>query len=401
MDEQQYPKQALDKFRQWHFWWLVVFSLFLIVTFIYYLPTRFLNQVAMDDHHMEDMDEHMDENMDEHMNGMNDQGQMMDHGDHDDVGHGTTLYHEEADIKEGLVVNLNISPVPFVAGSPLNLDFRVNIKPGNVPVQVSGLQIEHEKLMHVIGVRSDLNEFFHIHPAPDVVNEGLLSVGHIFNKSGLYKIWSEIKKDDAIHVFGHPEVSVGGQGAREEKNVSFARNVMVKGYQISLQEDKVLTKNKENKLYFDIHDSSGREINVENYLGAQMHLTIIKDDLKQIIHTHPESGDHSHSFKIAPDALAHGDVEDGHNQASEDEIITFNVNLPEAGLYKAFAQFRPENINLLEDEALLAEFWLQVEERASSVISPWWGLLMVSIVLIIILSLVVNKYITVNSEQRP
>ena len=47
MEEQQYPKQALDKFRQWHFWWLVVFSLLLVVTFVWYLPIRFLQQADM------------------------------------------------------------------------------------------------------------------------------------------------------------------------------------------------------------------------------------------------------------------------------------------------------------------------------------------------------------------
>ena len=44
MTDEQFPKQALDKFRQWHFWWLVVFSFLLIVTFVYYLPAMFLNQ---------------------------------------------------------------------------------------------------------------------------------------------------------------------------------------------------------------------------------------------------------------------------------------------------------------------------------------------------------------------
>src|SRR3989344_3316503 len=52
MSESEFTKPALDKFIQWHFWWLVIFSLLLVVTFVWYLPTRFLQQfnTASDDH---------------------------------------------------------------------------------------------------------------------------------------------------------------------------------------------------------------------------------------------------------------------------------------------------------------------------------------------------------------
>lgn len=387
--EEQYPKQALDKFRQWHFWWLVVFSLFLIITFIYYLPTKFLNQLAGDNYMMEDMHREMDnhandESMKEHMN-----AEMTEEG----------MMYEESDVKNGLVVNLNISPASYVAGGLLKLDFSVNMKPGNTLVSGQDLQIEHEKPMHIIGVRSDLSEFLHLHPA---LSDNIFSVDHIFVKPGVYKIWSEIKKDNVIYIFGHSEISVAGEGLISEKNVSFGRNVIAEDYQVSLETDMPLIKNRENKLYFDIHDLLGNEINVEDYLGARMHLTIVKDDLKQIIHTHPKHGledSHDHSFKVINRAKAHGGVEDEHQV--EEEVIGFSVNFTESGLYKAFAQFRPKGTNLPEDKALLAEFWLQVEEKAPSVVSPvspWWGLLIASAVLIVILGLAVNKFIRVKKD---
>ncbi len=41
----------------WHFWFLVLFSLFLMVTFVYYLPLRFLHSASSgDEHMMEDME---------------------------------------------------------------------------------------------------------------------------------------------------------------------------------------------------------------------------------------------------------------------------------------------------------------------------------------------------------
>src|SRR3989344_4728320 len=176
MTDEQFPKQALDKFRQWHFWWLVVFSFLLIVTFVYYLPAMFLNQSMVphdapmmcmpidesqphghdasgnsiltgqeEDHMMnEEMEKHMEEHMSEGMN----MDEMAD--DHAEEGH-EAVYKDESLIKEGLAVNLNINPVPFNTGVPLSMNFFVNEKPGNIPVLANKLQVEHEKLMHVIG----------------------------------------------------------------------------------------------------------------------------------------------------------------------------------------------------------------------------------------------------------
>jgi hypothetical protein len=459
MEEQvQYPKQALDKFRQWHFWWLVVFSFLLITTFVWYLPTRFLYQNLSGEHHMSegtteqsghehqageehehgtgmagdmhghmddhmsqgmDMDEMMEHMMEEHEMSHNDVQNMMDEmmghdheegeghehetgntnssGEHSD-GHSDVAYHEENEVKNGLAVNMNISPVPYNAGVPLKMNFFVNNKPGNVPVPAGSLQIEHEKLMHVVGLRSDMNEFFHIHPqATD--DAGVFSVNHTFNKPGLYKIWSDVKKDGQIHLFGHPEVSITGAGSKDEKNVSFARNVEAGGnYQVSLISSGVIAQKREVELSFDIHSLTGQEVSVEDFLGAQMHLVLIKDDLKQFIHTHPAGHEHS-SNTLINTANAQSDGHTDHMHTGGDEIISFAVTFPEPGLYKAFAQFRPQGTNLPADEAILAEFWIQVEEKDPFPVSQWWGLLLVSLVLMAGLSLVVRNYLVVKPED--
>lgn len=433
-DEPKFDQKfALDRFRQWHFWWLVVFSFLLIITFVYYLPTRFLQQAGteaphgqneedahmMDEHmqeHMkqgmteEEMEKHMEEEsagekMEEHMkeDGHVEEGTMMN--GHEEGGH-EAIYHEEAEVKQGLAVNLNVNPVPYKVGVPLSLDFFVNQKPGNIPVLANQLQVEHTKLMHVVGLRSDMNEFFHIHPEFLADNPSIFSIEHTFKEPGLYKIWSSVKKDSIDHTFGHPELNITGDGLREEKKVTFSRNVITGDYQVSLASSDLVVKGREVELTFDIHSLTGQEITVEDFLGAQMHLVLIKDDLKQFMHTHPASHEHS-SSGIIPVVYAHGGVEDEpagvtdkHQTTSDgDEIITFHVAFPEAGLYKAFAQFRPQGINLLLDEAITAEFWLQVEEKAPFPVSQWWGLLVVSAILIAGLSWGVNRYLQVKSED--
>ena len=462
----EFPKSALDKFRQWHFWWLVVFSFLLIITFVYYLPTRFLQQVGTEAPHghegengMMMTDEEMHQHTDEHMTGGMSMNEMMEHmmtehsmaehdaqhmmedmmshehegeTDHEHASptpgqagdehateeHGESAYHEEADVKEGLAVNLNISPVPYNIGVPLSLDFFVNTKPGNIPVLANQLQIEHTKLMHVVGLRSDMNEFFHIHPDFLADNPSIFSVEYTFKKPGLYKMWSSVKKDGVDHTFGHPEVNINGAGLKEEKKISFGRNVIASNYQVSLISSDTIARNREVELSFDIHSLNGQEINVEDYLGAQMHLVLIKDDWKQFIHTHPV-GSHAHAKGVSPvdlkEATSNGTspagiisvalADEGHEQTTNgtssggDEVISFAVTFPEAGLYKAFAQFRPQRAELPADEAITAEFWLQVEEKAPFPVSQWWGLLLVSALLIAGLSWVVKKYLVVKAED--
>ena len=398
--EEQYPKQALDKFRQWHFWWLVVFSVLLIVTFVYYLPARFLNQLSVNHHMMEDMhDEEIDEHADEHMDEFSEEEMMKDnHGDSEN--HGEYVYHEEGDVKNGPVVNLKAYPEPFNTSEMLWLDFAVNTKPESTPVSYQDLQITSEKLMHVIGVRSDMNEFFHVHPR---INGDVFTIGTQLKKPGRYKIWSEIKKDDVIHVFGHPQINITGSGATEEKEVSFGRNVILGPYQISLDHNEPIAVG-ENELFFSIKTLTGGGVELGSYLGEPMHLTIIKDDLKNLIHTHPSSHEADHSFYLIKQAKAHGEIEDGHEVPQE--VLEFVVNFPEPGLYKAFAQFLPAEFENEEGEPepFLAEFWLEVKGGKEADLpaggaktqDPWWALLVVSVVLIVILSLVVKKYITVK-----
>jgi len=313
--------------------------------------------------------------------------------------HGAALYHEEQEVKEGLAVNLNVSPVPVLAGTSTHLDFFVNFKPDGLPVPYYGLEIAHKKFMHVIGVRSDLDEFFHIHPSP-TSTPGHFTTDYTFSKPGVYKLWSEIRKDGKDHTFGHPEISVGGEGAREEKKeVSLGRNVVVGLYQVSLKMDEPVAKGHEHELSFDIRTFDGDKVEVEDYLGAKMHLTIIKDDWKQFIHTHPEEGDH-HGLRLIPEANAHGNEEiPGRTHEGEDKVINFHVIFPEAGLYKAFAQFRPKGIDLPEDEALTAAFWIKVEEKAPSAVSSWWILLLASVAVIVLLSWGVKKFLYVNPKK--
>src|SRR3989344_5085060 len=366
-------KKTEYRMMPWRFWFLVVLSLLLAQLVIYTLPTRFFYQSMVGE------DNHLDNPMTE-----------------EDSTHSPAAIHEETEVREGLVVNMNASPALPVAGSATTLDFFVNEKPGAIPVASSLLQVEHEKLMHVIGVRSDMNEFFHIHPNPSGT-PGMLSVDYVFSKPGRYKIWSEITKDNVDHKIGHPELLVGGGGAVEEKQISFARSMTVGDYQVALLIDEPVVKGKESRIAFDLHALTGDEVVLENFLGAQMHLAIIKDDWTQFIHAHP-MGDSHMSASVFSEAMAHGDEDAGHAAEIDDHGVEFREAFPEAGLYRIFGQFRPVGSALDPDKAILVSFWVQVSETApASGLPIKWILGLASLVLMTVLSLGVSRFLKVKT----
>jgi len=341
------------------FWLYATLTALLIMAFGMYLPLRFRHQASAP------------------------------RGPHGEV-HGASQYHEESDVREGLVVNLNVTPAPARVLESARLDFFVNQRPGNIPV--TDLEIEHEKLMHVIGVRDDLNEFFHIHPDSMEESPWFFSIFNAFRAPGLYKLWSEVKRDGMRHTFAHPEFRVEGEGERSRKTIFFGRSAIVDAYQVIFSHDEPAVKGRETELHFDIHDLSGREVEIEPFLAAPMHLAVIKDDLRQMIHAHPvESGGKYYGGAIFPVALANGGGD--HVGADKKHGIHFRITFSEEGLYKLFAQFRPRGTDLIRDQALAVSFWLKVEEKALFPISGWWIHLLWSSAAIVILSLAVRRFL--------
>lgn len=374
-----------EKIMPWRFWLLLTLSLLLIVTFGLYIPVRFQHQALL--HDMDSQD-----------------GQMVMSDNHADAGHAASVYHEESDIREGLAVNLNITPVPVFTESSARLDFFVNQKPGNIGVDSSQLQLTQTKLMHVIGVRNDMDEFFHIHPQP-TSTPGMLTIAHTFAKPGNYKMWSEISKDGTDHIFGHPQINVSGSGQAYNKEIFVSHSSVVDGYQVVANYEEPLARQQQSSIAFEIHDSLGREVQVEPYLGEDIHLTIIKDDWKQFIHAHPGASmtmpDQSHQsgfFPLIFEAQANGahppeQMVTGHG-------IPFSVMFFEGGVYRMYAQFRPKGSDLPSDEALTAMFWVRVSDTAPSLFSTlaanWWLKLIISAVLIVILSMGMKKFLSVS-----
>ncbi len=267
---------------------------------------------------------------------------------------GPYFYYESSEIRKGLSVDLEPGKANF--GQPVVMRFFVTEKPGGSPRD--DLQIDHEKLMHIIGMRADLSGFFHIHPKK--VASGIWEVTRRFNAGGSYKIWADIKSRGISYSFGQPEIMIPGNVGSNRNAFVLTNRATTSGYEITFAHDTRLTAGTTNRLEFWIRDQAQKPVETENFLGSPMHLLIVKNDLSSYSHGHPESalstpaairfheilGLHSHPGNLVPRPM----------------VIRFRQVFSKPGIYKLFAQFRPKNTKLPPEEALLAEFYFEVHD---------------------------------------
>lgn len=220
-----------------------------------------------------------------------------------------------------------------VVGQPTPIRFRVVLKPQETPVD--DLQVEHEKLMHVIGVRDDLGAFIHVHPqraAP-----GLWEIIHTFTNAGNFQIWSDVKRLGTVYSVTQPRLRVAGPPSTAATGPIPRWECDVSQYHVTLVPERTrLVAGATNRFTVQVRNQLGPPIAMDFYLGALMHLVLVKDDLTVYSHAHAEG----HELSNRPG--------------------TFQAVFPVPGRYKIFAEFRPHKASLAPQEALLADFWVEV-----------------------------------------
>jgi hypothetical protein len=248
---------------------------------------------------------------------------------------GPHFYFEAPRVREGLTVTVSAGEAR--AGQAVTLRFFVQQQPRGFPVDK--LQIEHEKFMHVIGVRDDLNDFFHLHPSR--VGPGVWEVTHTFDHGGRYKLWCDVKYHGTSYSFGQALVTVSGNLGKPGNKAPLGTFAAVAGYSIKLKHVAPLVAGATNLFQFVVQDAAGVSPELENFLGTPMHLVIIRQDSAVCLHAHPEG------------------------RRPGDSSVNFKQVFPEPGTYTLFAQFRPKPSELPTGDALLAEFRVEVAGRAS------------------------------------
>ena len=279
-------------------------------------------------------------------------------------------------------IEFSSEPVALPVGSKATWSIRVLDAASGTPVKE--FDTVHEKILHLIVVKSDLSWFNHIHPV--YKGDGLFTISTVLPKEGSYKLYADYtpkgkEQEVAQHEFatgGNPPNPVSvlpvvdgiGDGGWMLKNVTSAPEGEPGAsggtpYVVAMMPmPGRLVAGKEAMLHFQIRDAGGKPLpSLERYLGAGGHAVILSSDLKGYLHAHPMEGNEHEGNTMGHTEMGHtemGHTEMDHTGMDHKEMdhkemdhgnsahatsapgsdVVFHTTFPSAGLYKVWGQFQ-------------------------------------------------------------
>ncbi len=176
------------------------------------------------------------------------------------------------------------------------------------------LKLLHEKLVHLILVRQDLNYFDHLHP--EKKENGVFSIPYSFLAPGEYRLWVEFTDGVLEHIIDYPLTVVGTTELPELDTLN--------GLKVEMQTNELQQDNPAQLSFIVTEDDAPVPI-TEKWLGADAHLIIISNTLDEFAHLHDAIGDN-------------------------DNLLAFNYTPEYSGDYTVWAEF------MHEKEARIAKF---------------------------------------------
>ena len=169
------------------------------------------------------------------------------------------------------------------------------------------LEVNHEKLLHLIIISSDLEFYKHLHP--EKIAPGMFEVNNELPE-GEYKAFIDIKPVDKTYQVNPISFTIGQNhsGDHQHAAVKPSESMTVKNekYHVTMIPSSLKVK-EEIKLTFDLNGHKP-----EQYLGALGHVVILDESANEYIHVHPLEG-------VKP---------------------VFATSFDQPGLYKVWAEFK-------------------------------------------------------------
>ena len=184
-------------------------------------------------------------------------------------GHGADLSDQE-----GSQVNA------FVYNDQNKLKIFLKDKAGN---PIDDLEVNHEKILHLIIVDEQLQKYYHLHP--DHTGEGEFTIGNSLS-AGYYKAFIDIKPKSHAYkvepvpfVVGNPKPIDHGHGLEPDTTLS----KKVDGEEVTLKVSSFKA-GEDVTLSFRLDKT-----NLTPYLGAMGHVVILDEYGKKFLHVHPSN----------------------------------------------------------------------------------------------------------------
>jgi hypothetical protein len=225
---------------------------------------------------------------------------------------GKTGAYQAPDPVRGLAISeggleLALQQTELRRGRPTELRFSIVGSDGQT---VHDFEFEHEKRMHLIVVRRDGQGFKHVHPELD--EDGVWSVRLTLPEAGLYRVFADFKHDGEARTLA-TDLAVDGEADYRPLPAPATTAGTGDGYQVRLDAG-ALRAGREAELRFVV-TRDGEPVRTEPYLGAGGHLVALREGDLAYLHVHPA----------------------GHGEA-----VSFMTELPSAGRYRLYLQFKHE-----------------------------------------------------------
>ncbi|MGH3716651.1 MAG: hypothetical protein ACRDT4_24810 [Micromonosporaceae bacterium] len=237
-------------------------------------------------------------------------------GGHGDGGHdagGDQKKQPAADLPGGLMVSdrgYTVQPVTAPRGE---FAFRITGSDGH---PVTRFDVEHDKQMHLVVVRRDLAGFRHVHPT--MAADGTWTVKSPLGAPGTYRAYADFTPTGGEGLTLGMDVNVAGAFAPRPLPEP-AAIATVDGYTVRI--DGTLEPGRTSKLTLTVSRDGKPVTDLQPYLAAYGHLVALRQYDLAYLHVHPD-----------------GEPGDGKTQPGPG--ITFYAEVPSAGSYRLYLDFR-------------------------------------------------------------
>lgn len=225
-------------------------------------------------------------------------------------------------------LEVHASPAPE-AGMASKLAIRLRDAAGR---PITRLEAVHEKPLHFLIMSRDLAFFAHEHPEPGPGGE--FALDFTFPRAGEYVVFGDYKPEGGRGAVSAARITVRGPGVMKDPDLGkddLSEAKRFGSFEVKLDS---MIHGGESMLTFTITREGRPVSDLRPYLGALGHLVIVDPSASSLLHSHPMDGG-------APGK------------------VSFHTKLQPKGVYKLWAEFRPEGL------PLRAEFVIEAPESGS------------------------------------
>ena len=252
-----------------------------------------------------------------------------------EAGHAAGAAGEQDPVR-GLAVSesgmkLELEQTELERSKPSQLSFRIVGEDGSA---VRDFEVEHEKRMHLIVVRRDMQGFQHLHPT--LADDGTWKTPLTLDEAGSYRVFADFKRE-GDNVTLASDLAVDGPTSWESIPPAAGTSRASGGYDVRLSGDSS-SAGAESELRFEV-TRDGHPVEVDPYLGARGHLVALREGDLAYLHVHPVEGGSGSG------EAGHESGEGGHEAGeakSQGGPIAFATEFPTDGRYRLFLQFQHE-----------------------------------------------------------